>query len=77
MDVPAFFRNKSVSIEGYKAYEGFLKLTFKELVVYGCYVSPNINETMYKTKINELMEDANKETKDRIILGDLNAKSPL
>lgn len=72
-----FCRNKKVGIKKHEIGNGTIKLYFKDLVIYNCYISPNSGELAFESYIDTLMQDVRNEALDKVILGDLNAKSPL
>ncbi|XP_074031407.1 uncharacterized protein [Leptinotarsa decemlineata] len=76
-DVAMICRNKSCGIIAHKSYNGYIKVIFENWVAYNVYISPNISVQVFKQSIDEIMEGIRREGKDVIIVGDLNAKSPL
>ncbi|KAI4463715.1 endonuclease/exonuclease/phosphatase superfamily [Holotrichia oblita] len=57
-----------------KVANGHVILTFKDCVAICCYVSPNIAITNYKEEVNAII--CHLRTKETVIMGDLNSKSP-
>lgn len=56
---------------------GFVWIETSDVVIYGCYVSPNITIGEYKEYLSKLGEDIRKQAKNCIIAGDFNAKAGL
>lgn len=74
-DTAIYFLNKSVQVEEVKKQQGYVRLKLKSMWIYCCYVSPNIDIGQYTEYINTLMADISSCPGEKIILGDLNAKS--
>lgn len=72
-----YCRNKSVGIKSYCTDRGYVRIYFKDLVLYVCYISPNISMAQFEGYIDEIMHKATTERTEVILLGDLNSKSPL
>lgn len=76
-DVAVYLRNKNAGIKKYITREGMVKLFFKDFVIYNCYISPNAEKFTFERYIDALMYDIRNEKLNKVILGDINAKSPL
>ncbi|KAJ3640617.1 hypothetical protein Zmor_027169 [Zophobas morio] len=57
--------------------EGFVWIKFSEWVLYGCYISPNIDIGRYTKFLDDLGESVNTWEGEVVVAGDFNAKSPL
>lgn len=68
--------NKNLGIIIHETADGYIKLQFEKFHIYGCYSSPNIPIAQFQEFIDDLMNDV-KNSREAIIAGDLNAKSPL
>lgn len=75
--VAAHIINKSVGIAKHERGRGYIKLTFGDWSLYGCYISPNITTDEFEERLDGIMASAKREKKAIIIAGDLNSKSPL
>lgn len=75
-EVAVYIVNKNMGITGHKKGEGFVKLEFTKFDLYGCYCSPNITMAHFQNYIDRVMTAATN-SKEAIIAGDLNSKSPL
>lgn len=76
-DVAVFFLNKKTEVKGTFAGEGYIRIKFRFGNVFCCYSSPNIPLLQYRREIDGLMEDCRNTNGEVIVLGDINAKSPL
>ena len=54
---------------------GYVWAELEEVVVYGCYCSPNVGIEVYESFIADLGEDVRRQRKPVIVAGDLNAKA--
>lgn len=55
--------------------EGFVWVELKDMVLYSCYVSPNISREEYEAFLNRLSISLKKHKKEILVAGDFNAKS--
>nr|CAI5863033.1 unnamed protein product [Callosobruchus analis] len=69
--------NYKIEIIGKGAGEGFVWLEMQEVVIYGCYISPNIGIERYLKFLNDLRESMRRHNKEIIVGGDFDAKSYL
>lgn len=76
LDVAVNFRNTNIEVEKIEREEGILVVHLKRYHLYCCYSSPNISLTEFKSYIDKLMDMVGQDSKEAIILGDLNIKSP-
>lgn len=76
-DVALVICNKGVEIEELKMGEGYIYIKLHGIHLYAAYISPNITEESFKSKVDEIFEKAAKDPNNSIILGDINSKSPL
>lgn len=74
-DVGVLCLNKNLGIGGHTAREGHLVIRFRELNMICCYISPNISMEDYKNETDSITDLCNNQ--ETIILGDINAKSPM
>ncbi|XP_072395164.1 uncharacterized protein [Diabrotica undecimpunctata] len=75
-DVAIYLMNKRVQIRKITKKEGFVKVNMNDVSIIACYISPNINITLYREKVENIIEASLRE-KHFIIVGDINAKSIL
>ncbi|XP_056645135.1 uncharacterized protein LOC130450650 [Diorhabda sublineata] len=68
--------NIKLGVINHVAGDGHVIIKLKDLELICCYISPNIRLEDYKTEVNSIMEHITNNS-DAIILGDLNAKSPM
>lgn len=76
-DVAVFCRNKNIGLSKHESCSGYVKLIFRDFDIYGAYISPNVGQHDFKQVIDGIMELVRNNKRQAIILGDLNAKSPL
>lgn len=62
-------------ILNYKKGPGFVWIELPQLIVYGCYISPNVNIDDYKSFTTALQLSIRQQKKEVLIAGDFNAKS--
>lgn len=74
-DVGVLFLNKNLGTVDHTAREGHVIIRFNEFHMICCYISPNISLQEYKREVDVIMQTSS--NKDRIVMGDINAKSPM
>lgn len=76
-DVAVLFLNKNLEIIEVNSNEGYLRIKMKDLYIYCCYISPNIEMDNYEKSVDSLMDDVSSTLDEKIVMGDINAKSPM
>lgn len=76
-DVAMLFLNKSISVREVTSAEGHVRVQISDCHIYCCYLSPNIGFEDFRTKVDAIMEDVGRKKGEKLIIGDINAKSPL
>ncbi|KAK9722854.1 Endonuclease-reverse transcriptase [Popillia japonica] len=76
-DVAILFHNQKTRIKRLDIGEGMIAIHFQSFVMYCVYCSPNINLDQFKQEIDNIMEKAESQGTEFIIMGDLNVKSPV
>lgn len=74
VSVAALFLTRDTDIVGHRVGDGHITLIFKDFVLICCYISPNIALTNYKAEVDAIMSHVS--TKEGVVIGDFNAKSP-
>lgn len=75
VDVAIEVRNSNIKIIQKGAGDGFVFIETSTLVVYGCYISPNIDLGAFNVFLLNLRQSMQKHAKEIIVGGDFNAKS--
>lgn len=75
LDVAILVHSKDVKATKKGQGDGFVWIETGHFVIYGCYVSPNVDITTFEIFLQNLRKDIKKHTKEVIIGGDFNAKS--
>nr|CAI5862957.1 unnamed protein product [Callosobruchus analis] len=68
--------NRSLSVTGIKAEEGYECLQLNMCRIFCCYSSPNITIEEFRLEVDNIMTDSMDAAAESTILGDLNVKSP-
>lgn len=76
-DVAIMILNKKIRVAEVDCGEGYIRIDIQKCQLYCCYISPNIRIEDYKATVDIIMQDAGVRASEKIILGDINAKSPL
>lgn len=74
-DVAIRVFSNSIKINNCGKGNGFVWIELENLVVYGCYISPNVSVELFGVFLEELGNDMTKHTKGILIGGDFNSKS--
>ncbi|KAJ8910521.1 hypothetical protein NQ315_012818 [Exocentrus adspersus] len=77
MDVGIMLLNKKIRVTEVSCEEGYIRIDIKKCQLYCCYISPNIGIDEFKARVDIIMRDAGGRIDEKIILGDINAKSPM
>lgn len=67
--------NKQIKIEDTGNGPGFVWVELEKMVIYSCYISPNVNLQIYTDFLNGLRKDMKKQKKEILVGGDFNAKA--
>ncbi|KAI4470019.1 reverse transcriptase [Holotrichia oblita] len=76
-DVAIRIRNKNVRILNKGLGDGYVWVETQGIIIYGCYISPNINLASFTNFQQNLRRDMKKHQKEILVGGDFNAKSYL
>ena len=74
-DAAIVVANRDVVVRGHGGGSGFVWAELDGIVLYGCYVSPNIAMDNFESYLLNLGNDIRKHQKPVVLAGDLNAKS--
>lgn len=74
-DVAIYFRNSNIEVMEIRPGKGMIVVRLKEVMIIGCYISPNIERDRYELRLHNIMEEALRWEMPCIIAGDINAKS--
>lgn len=74
-DVAINIINKNVTVHQTGCSEGIVWIETESIVIYGCYISPNVDREEFSNYIAMLRADMKKHRKDIVVGGDFNAKS--
>lgn len=76
INIAVWFRNKDAGIIDIKQSESHITINMKDYIICCCYISPNIKLVEYKKIVNDIFETIKQTGKHKILLGDINSKSP-
>ncbi|KAG5894308.1 hypothetical protein JTB14_015548 [Gonioctena quinquepunctata] len=76
-DVGILFLNKRLEVVEASSAEGYIRVSLKKCHIFCCYISPNICFDEFKRQVDKMMEDVRIHSGEKIIMGDINAKSPM
>ncbi|XP_045463892.1 uncharacterized protein LOC123673452 [Harmonia axyridis] len=76
-DIAVKITNRKLVLEKVKREKNFIHLVLPGYHVYAIYVSPNVSLENFKEKIDSVFGDASIQKGGKIIVGDINSKSPM
>lgn len=74
--VAVMFTNKNIQVSDIQTEDGYISVKLRKGYIYCCYFSPNISFEDFGKRVDRLMEDVGTKRGEKIIMGDINAKSP-
>lgn len=77
IDAALIIRTNKVKAKNTGRGKGFAWMELENMVLYSCYVSPNIDITSYEAFLEDLADDIRRKRKKVVLGGDFNAKSYL
>lgn len=77
IDIAIRINNKNIQITQTGRGDGFVWIETHKLVIYGCYISPNVGLAQFSGFLRALRGEMKKHSKESIVGGDFNAKSYL
>lgn len=69
--------NRRIQIINITPKQNYIHVQLPQAHVYMIYISPNIPFDSYRVRIDEVLEDASQQIGEKILVGDVNAKSSL
>ncbi|XP_060516982.1 uncharacterized protein LOC132696260 [Cylas formicarius] len=75
MDAAIYVPGGQIKILQHGAGVGFVWVETPHIIIYSCYISPNVDIVTFENFLHKLREDMKKQKKEMVIGGDFNAKS--
>lgn len=69
--------NRRIQIINIRPKKNYIHVQLPQAHVFMIYISPNIPFDSYRVRIDEVLEDASQQIGEKILVGDVNAKSSL
>ena len=76
-DAAIIVTNKNIITTGHGRGDGFVWAEFENVIIYSCYISPNVGRDEYERVLLNLGEEVRRHRKPAVVASDFNAKSAI